>query len=343
MSKRILIIAESKNPKSGWGRYADRTISELTNIGYQLDSYIFEEKKNHSLKTLLEIRRMAKQADIIHAFDVWPYAIYGYLAVLGTKKKLFVSGIGTYSVPPSKTSLKRWLMVRALKRAQAVFCISQYVMKRMKEEVGANYLVVHMGTTELTSSSSSTSLSGRPKILTVGEVKERKGQLDTVKAINLLKIKYPDVVYYIVGSTKDLFYVQAIQEYIKQNNLEGNIKLMGRVETESELVNFYQNIDIFALNSNNVGDHFEGFGLVLLEAMQFGKPGIGSRDCGIEDVIVDGYNGFLTNQRDPQNIANKIDALLSMDSRVLAKNCSEFASRFSWAKMAQALEKEYEN
>src|SRR3569623_55113 len=38
--------------------------------------------------------------DLVHALDAWPYGFYGFAAVFGTKKKLFINGIGTYSVAP---------------------------------------------------------------------------------------------------------------------------------------------------------------------------------------------------------------------------------------------------
>jgi glycosyltransferase involved in cell wall biosynthesis len=50
----------------------------------------------------------------------------------------------------------------------------------------------------------------------------------------------------------------------------------------------------------------EAFGLVVSEAMASGKPVVGSRVGGIPDQIIDGYNGFLVQPKNPLEIAEKI-------------------------------------
>jgi glycosyltransferase involved in cell wall biosynthesis len=54
----------------------------------------------------------------------------------------------------------------------------------------------------------------------------------------------------------------------------------------------------------------EAFGLVISEAMACGKPVIGTKVGGIPDQIIDSYNGFLVQPRDPKEIAEKILRLI---------------------------------
>jgi hypothetical protein len=54
----------------------------------------------------------------------------------------------------------------------------------------------------------------------------------------------------------------------------------------------------------------EGFGLVYLEAMNYGKPCVGCYDDGAEEVIVPGETGWLV--RDPANQAELQDVLRSL-------------------------------
>ena len=63
----------------------------------------------------------------------------------------------------------------------------------------------------------------------------------------------------------------------------------------------------------------EGFGLVYLEAMNFGKPCVGSRDDGAEDVIVDGMTGCLVrNPRDTDEMEGVLASLLGDPERAAA-------------------------
>lgn len=51
---------------------------------------------------------------------------------------------------------------------------------------------------------------------------------------------------------------------------------------------------------------FEGFPMVLLEAMSFGLPSVSySFKCGPKDAIKDGINGFLVEEGDKVAFAKK--------------------------------------
>ncbi|WP_270088414.1 glycosyltransferase family 4 protein [Sphingobacterium sp. SYP-B4668] len=77
---------------------------------------------------------------------------------------------------------------------------------------------------------------------------------------------------------------------------------------------------------------YEGFGMVLTEAQVCGLPVIAyACKCGPRDIIVDGVNGFLIEDRDGQKMESRIaqlidDELLREDMGVLGKMMS---SRFS--------------
>ncbi len=55
----------------------------------------------------------------------------------------------------------------------------------------------------------------------------------------------------------------------------------------------------------------EGMDRVLIEAMASGKPVIGSNLGGIPDVIKDGRNGFLFESENVDDLADKLDRVLS--------------------------------
>jgi glycosyltransferase involved in cell wall biosynthesis len=132
-----------------------------------------------------------------------------------------------------------------------------------------------------------------------------------------------------------------IKDFARDNNLSNNMIIISNVYDDLILSFFYSVCDIFALNSNNDSGHFEGFGLVLLEAAQFGKPVVGSKDCGIESAIWNCYNGFLTEQGNHIDISNKIGDILDGKQSFFSQNSLEFYKRFSWNKTVKEYYKNY--
>ncbi len=359
---KILFITNNVLPNSGWGRYSlgvlnemrrrriDFTVASETSSSAENQYELLSKSKLAFLSNILKVRRLAKGCDIVHALDGWPYGVYGYFAVLGTNKKLFINAVGTYAVAPLYGGLKKMLLGRAYKKANSIFAISRYVKNRICELLALNNVsVVHLAADPLSSIGASDSESFKlknglkdkyPIILTVGEIKERKGQIDTLKAIKLLKQKYPKIFYVMIGSAKDKSYVERIDSYAKENDLHDNYRVEPGVKDDSTLSLFYNACDVFVLNSNNDGRHFEGFGLVILEANQFGKPAIGSKNCGIEDAIGEGRNGYLSKPKDAEDIKSKIGYVLG-EGKIPAENIKAWHDSFSWQKTVDKYIEEY--
>jgi glycosyltransferase involved in cell wall biosynthesis len=76
----------------------------------------------------------------------------------------------------------------------------------------------------------------------------------------------------------------------------------------------------------------EGFGMVLVEAMQAGLPVIATRSGGIPDVVRDEETGLLVPERDPAAIAAAVARLLenpSFAARLAAAALADTNQRFS--------------
>ncbi|MBX4195819.1 glycosyltransferase family 4 protein [Candidatus Parcubacteria bacterium] len=352
---KIAYLAKTIDHGSGGGRYALSVVKVARGLGLEVEVFK-EEDDGHEgqavlrrglgiIQSSLKLRKLVKSFDVVHSLDVWPYGVHAYLSVIGTDKKLFVSGVGTYSVLPLESPLKKLILRPILKRAGKIFCISHYVKEEMARRLPLdNLAVVNLAHTELPAFSGEeleryrqayeVDRSKYPILLTVGAVKHRKGQLDTVKAVAKLTKKYPNLLYIMVGTTDEHAYIREISKFAKANGLEGYIKIVGDAKSDKALSFFYSISDVFVMNSNNDHGHFEGFGMVFLEAASFGKPVVGSSNCGIEDALLDGYNGYLAKQGDSEDIAGKIDLALQNRS-ALGKNSLEFAKRFSWQKTVE--------
>lgn len=104
--------------------------------------------------------------------------------------------------------------------------------------------------------------------------------------------------------------------------------------TGTALEKMYQSADVFVLPSiiDDQG-YTEGLGTVLLEAISYGIPVIGSNVGGIPDIIIDGETGFLVPQKNPGAIAQAIENIVNNPdvSEKLTKNAlNHLEQNFSW-------------
>ena len=91
----------------------------------------------------------------------------------------------------------------------------------------------------------------------------------------------------------------------------------------------YARADAFVLPSI-----YETFSLVTYEAAAAGLPLVVTRVSGIEDLVVDGENGFFT-ERDPAIIANHLNALADAPGlrRRLGDRARTDVAKFTWDRM----------
>jgi starch synthase len=84
---------------------------------------------------------------------------------------------------------------------------------------------------------------------------------------------------------------------------------------------------------------FEGFGLVLLEAMAMGLPIITTPNTAGPDLITDGVEGFIVPIRSPEAIAIKLDLLRREPDRCMEMSlrAQQRAREFTWENYGQSL------
>lgn len=136
-------------------------------------------------------------------------------------------------------------------------------------------------------------------LLFVGTNFEHKNILSVVKAIKILKDQNINVFFNIAGEKK--MYTGIIEKYIKKNSLENNVRIFGKV-TDEELNELYKSADYYVYPSL-----VEGFGIPLLEAMNYGLPIISSNRTCLPEVV--GEAGILI-EPTPENFAASIEKLI---------------------------------
>ncbi len=343
---KVFVITATLEETSGWGRYSAGVVRELRRKGITVEVWINSRPTGvfGIVRNCIKVRKAAHGADVIHAFDGWPYGFYGYAAVVGKNIPLYINAVGTYSVAPLYSARIEWLLRLSYSRAKKIFCISNYLRQQLTLCGIAleKLVVVHLAATPLPVLSSEEiqhynaqypQLAGAlPIVLTVGEIKERKGQMETLKAIRLLQKEYANILYVTAGAGNHGDYIEEMRGLAHHEGIEKNLLILENL-SDRALSYLYSCCTVYALNSitDPATHHMEGFGLTVLEAAQFGKPAVGSRDSGIADAIEDGVSGLLCNQHDPVDIARQLRTILK-NLDFYSKNAKNRYVDFNWGK-----------
>jgi glycosyltransferase involved in cell wall biosynthesis len=98
-----------------------------------------------------------------------------------------------------------------------------------------------------------------------------------------------------------------LEKLIAEKALADYVQLTGKIEHPSD---FHRGINIFALTSE-----WEGFGYVLAEAMLAGKPLVAFRISSNPELVEDGVNGFLVEEKNLNDFADKLQLLIEHPER----------------------------
>ena len=109
-----------------------------------------------------------------------------------------------------------------------------------------------------------------------------------------------------IGGEGDISSLE-LNDKIGQYGLQAFVEYQGK-KYNKEKERAFSESDIFAFPTFYSK---ETFGLVNLEAMQYGLPVISTREGGIPDVVVDGVNGFLIPNQNALALAEKLEILIA--------------------------------
>lgn len=326
--RTVLLLTNVPNPQSGSGRNASNLRIALSGAEYNVQTVNYDGRL---LNFVRELRTAAKRAHIVCAVDMNPVGLIGFVATRFLPVKFVVVAQAAYAVAPLhniKTAAFSELVYRF---ADAVIAGSTFVAREIESQVrGLRVEIitpgVDMGQFALVKERN---IAHPPFLLSVGAVKARKGQAISLRAFALAKKEIPDLRYVIVGSqTDEPRYFKGLQALAEELSVQNDVQYLTSV-SDDELRSLYSHAAVFILTSVNIGFHFEGFGMVFLEAAAHGVPAIGTAGNGIADAIHDGETGILVPQNDPESTAQAIKKIVQ--NKKLSESMSIHAKRFAEA------------
>ena len=154
--------------------------------------------------------------------------------------------------------------------------------------------------------------SKRPfKFIFVGRLIKDKGIIELYNATMNLKKVHKNFIVKIVGD----------RYYGNNSNISDKDYLKFQKDPIFEMVSHTDNIYEELMHSDCLilPSYREGLSKSLIEAGSTGLPAITSDVPGCNDVIIDGYNGFLVNSRDFISLKNTMEKVLLLDKETLCE------------------------
>jgi phosphatidyl-myo-inositol dimannoside synthase len=209
-------------------------------------------------------------------------------------------------------------------RADTVVCVSECVRRRF-DTLGTQAPVVRVipnagdeemfapATAERTRAFRSRIGVGgdAPLLLTVGTVKERKGQDVVVRSLPKL-LERQDVHYAVAGPELEPAQLAALARDL---GVAEHVHLLGSVP-RPDLVDAYGACDVFVLTSRHMpsGD-YEGFGIVVVEAALCERAAVVTEGAGLVEAVDPGATALVVREDDPAGVADAVDSLLAAPDR----------------------------
>jgi glycosyltransferase involved in cell wall biosynthesis len=141
------------------------------------------------------------------------------------------------------------------------------------------------------------------QLIFVGQLIERKGIFTLLEALKSLVEKNQSFHLNIIGGG---ILENHIKQYIQTNNLGDFITLQGVIDSEN-VAHFIQKADLLILPSL-----FDGWGIVVNEAIQNYVPVLISDQCGAKELVKHGENGLVFEAQNVKSLSKQVLKFLQL-------------------------------
>lgn len=276
--------------------------------------------------------------DLVHSIFEVPYAPLMAREASRLGIPFMMGAQGTYGVKPLEDFPERFFLMYAYNAASAIHVPSMYTRDAIIRHARKKYdiTIIHNGVDfeRFARADGDTNAIrkqhiGKKILLTVGELKSRKGQDIVIRAMPQVLKKHPNTIYLVVGNDGWNGYLQNLAREI---GVAEHVVFVGPISNDI-VPEYFHACDVYVHTARIAGKYFfEGFGIVYLEAAACGKPSVGTDAGGITDALLHEKTGFVAQNENYEEVADYINRLL--DDPVLSKrmgeNAREYARLHTW-------------
>jgi glycosyltransferase involved in cell wall biosynthesis len=158
------------------------------------------------------------------------------------------------------------------------------------------------------------------RFLFLSRITASKGLKEYCNAAKIVKEKYPDAVFDVVGPLDSTIESGAIKELLESSIDKGIVNYHGYTD---QVAKWMQRCRFFIYPSY----YPEGMPRCVLQALSTGRPVITCNSAGCKETVIDGVNGFLVPIKDNQILAEKMIWMIEHAKEVeqMAKSSRELA------------------
>ncbi|PLX27424.1 hypothetical protein C0583_03880 [Candidatus Parcubacteria bacterium] len=166
------------------------------------------------------------------------------------------------------------------------------------------------------------------RMVSMGRIVEKKGFDDLLKAIALVKKMHPNIHLRIIGGAHESWrkYEKELFELKKTLGLDNEVKFTGMVPHD-KIGEYMDDAHLMVqLSKTGKDKDTEGLPFVILEGQSMGLPVVATKHAGIPEGVLDGETGFLVEEGDYKQAAEKIKYFINNSNEVdvFSKNARLF-------------------
>lgn len=289
---------------------------------------------------------MSRRFDVIHAFWPFPHALPGMVARHATDLPLVSTFFGAeLRWLPARHGWARSAIRAIVRTSDATTAVSSFTARELRAIApAATPVVIPFGAAVAPRAASDSDRVpfGTPQsnLLFVGRLVPRKGVDVLLRALATPALAHARLT--IVGDGGERPRLEALAAALQ---VASRVTFTGLVAAP-ELDAHFRACDALVLPAvDDALSGTEGLGVVLIEALSYGKPVVASDIGGIPDVIRPGETGLLVPPGDPPALSAALGSLAESPewARMLGESGrADVQDRFSWARIADDLTAMYE-